>query len=137
MSNLPNQSVKPFPVLIWVGFSGTRYEFEHHAIGMTFNQIGGVYIFCRRATNGLWYAVYVGETDNFQSRLYNDLGSHHSWPDITRAGATHVCAMVVGGGNAERPGLVPGSFLAAFRAFSDSRRISHSSYDRASWREGA
>lgn len=102
MSNPLTPVVKPFPILIWTGISGTRYEFEHHAIGMTFNSIAGVYIFCRFAADGLWYAVYVGETDNFQRRLYNELAAHHRWPDITGAGSTHICAMVVRGGNAER-----------------------------------
>lgn len=97
-----NQSVSPFPSLIWTGASGRTYKFEHHAIGMTFNPLGGVYIFCRLATDNRWYAVYVGETDNFARRLTDELASHHQWESIRAARATHICAMVIGSGNAER-----------------------------------
>ena len=102
MFNQNNPLVNSFPRLIWAGASRTTYEFEHHAIGMTFNAIGGVYIFCKQSVDTLWYAVYVGETDNFARRLSDELASHHRWPAIRAAGATHICAMVVRGGNAER-----------------------------------
>ncbi len=103
MSTLPNQNVNPIPRLIWPGLNGTTYEFEHFAIGrVTFNEVGGVYIFCTQGADGRWYATYVGETDNFRRRLSDELASHHQWDSITRAGATHICAMVVRGGNAER-----------------------------------
>ncbi|SFJ99618.1 hypothetical protein SAMN05444581_101167 [Methylocapsa palsarum] len=102
MLNQPNSLVNPFPRLVWTGASRTTYEFEHHAIGMRFNAIGGVYIFCKQASDTLWYAIYVGETDNFSRRLSDELAAHHRWDDISRSGATHVCAMVVRGGNAER-----------------------------------
>lgn len=36
--------VKPFPVLLWKGISGTIYELEHHAIGVNFNQVGSLYL---------------------------------------------------------------------------------------------
>ena len=103
MFTQPRVSVNPTPRLVWWGLSGTSYEFEHFALGnVTFNPVGGVYIFCRQATDGRWYAIYVGETDNFRRRLADELAGHHRWQDITRAGATHICAMVVSGGNAAR-----------------------------------
>ncbi len=102
MNALQQPSVNPFPSIVWTGASGTTYKFEHHAIGMSFNQIGGVYIFCKEGPDRRWYSIYVGETDNFRRRLAEELTSHHRWDSITRAGATHVCAMVVAGGNAER-----------------------------------
>jgi hypothetical protein len=103
MTIQPIQNVNPTARLIWPGLSGTRYEFRHFAIGcVVFNPIGGVYIFCSQGADGLWYANYVGETDNFRRRLSDELANHHRWDSITRAGATHVCAMVVRGGNADR-----------------------------------
>jgi hypothetical protein len=103
MSTQPYQSVNPVPRLIWTGVSGTRYEFQNFKLGnVTFNPVAGVYIFCRQGTDSLWYSVYVGETDNFVRRLADELSTHHRLESISRAGATHICAMVVTGGNAER-----------------------------------
>jgi hypothetical protein len=101
MSTQPYQSVNPKPTLIWHGASGKSYEFEHFRLGaVTFNQLGGVYIFCYLANDSRWYAVYIGETDDFRRRLADELPGHHRWQDITRAGATHICALVVNGPNA-------------------------------------
>jgi len=50
---------------IWPGLYGVRYTFETYPIGTAFQQIGGVYIFCKLAPNGNWDALYVGETDDF------------------------------------------------------------------------
>jgi hypothetical protein len=103
MSTLPHQSVNPTPRLFWKGASGATYEFEHFALqNVTFNPKAGVYIFCKQGTDGLWYSVYVGETDNFRRRLADELSSHHRINDITRAGATHICALVVPGDVAAR-----------------------------------
>lgn len=100
MTNALNQAPQPNPRLIWTGRSGTRYEFEHYPIyGTAWNAVGGVYIFCKLAPDGRWYAQYIGETDNFRRRLSDELGSHHQWNCISRSGATHVCAMVVNGGD--------------------------------------
>ncbi len=101
MNPLQQHSVNPVPRLTWHGASGTAYEFEHFALGgVTWNAVGGVYIFCRLATDGRWYAVYIGETNDFSVRLANNPPTHERWYDVTRAGATHICAMVVSGNNA-------------------------------------
>lgn len=102
MTTLPHVGVNPPPKLVWTGASGTRYEFENHRIGTVFNQVPGVYIFCALTADRRWYAKYIGETDNFLRRLTNDLALHHQWNSICRAGATHICAMVVHGGHAAR-----------------------------------
>jgi hypothetical protein len=103
MTNPLPQNVNPVPKVLWTGISGTTYEFEHFKIGaVTFNAVAGIYIFCHQASDNRWYAVYIGETDNFRRRLADELPSHHALNDISRAGATHICAMVVAGGNAER-----------------------------------
>jgi hypothetical protein len=103
MPTLPNQNVNQNSRLVWTGRSGTRYEFEHFQIGaVNFNAVAGIYVFCSQAADGLWYAVYVGETNNFRRRLSDELSSHHRMESISRAGATHICAMVTVGGDAAR-----------------------------------
>jgi hypothetical protein len=104
MTTLPYQSVKPAARLTWT-VCGKSYEFYHYPIGTVFYAIGGVYIFCALATNGLWNAIYVGETDNFLRRLTDELASHHRWDAISRAGATHICALAVNGNASERVAL--------------------------------
>jgi len=86
----------------WPGLYGVRYTFETYPIGTTFQQIGGVYIFCKLAPNGNWDALYVGETDNFDERLNTALQRHQSWPSCALLGATHLAVMIVGGGKLER-----------------------------------
>lgn len=103
MSIIPNQTVNAVPKLLWRGASGTKYEFEHFKIwAVAFNAVGGVYIFCRQWEWRKWQAIYVGETDNFRRRLADELPSHHRLESISSAGTTHICAMVVTGGFAER-----------------------------------
>ena len=98
----PQQNVNVPGRLIWSGASGRSYEFEHYPIGTVFNQLPGVYIFCAQAIDGRWYAKYIGESDNLHRRLTQDLSLHHQWGPICSAGATHICAMVVGGHRSAR-----------------------------------
>lgn len=81
----------------WPGYEGRTFQFEAHPIGTAFNQIGGVYIFCKPAPNGNWDAIYVGETGDFNERLNAALQRHQAWPLCRMHGATHICVMVVGG----------------------------------------
>ena len=97
------RAVNPAPSTLWYGVSGTSYEFEHFEIGqVSFNRIGGVYIFCREVQDGSWRAAYIGETVNFR-RCLEDGFARHPWRDhIAAAGATHICTMVVRNDDAER-----------------------------------
>ena len=95
-----NQQFVP-DVINWQG-SNRVLQFQNHGIGTTYLTRPGVYIFCRQALNGYWYAVYVGETDNFARRLTHELACHHAWDRIRSAGATHICTLHVPGGLAER-----------------------------------
>jgi hypothetical protein len=85
----------------WAGASGQQYTFEVVSIGSAFREIGGVYHFCRYQ-NGLYYSVYVGETDNFDQRLNTGLQHHNAWSRIRLNGATHVGTIAVPGGLAAR-----------------------------------
>jgi hypothetical protein len=93
---------KPFVPVHWRGASGTIYEFQIDPIGVIYKPISGVYIFCRELGGGSFGAIYVGETDNFNRRLSNDLRSHHALQAIRTHGATHISTLHVAGDSANR-----------------------------------
>jgi hypothetical protein len=97
-----NPNPQPQPTVTWPGASGIKYSFNLHKIGAVFLAVPGVYIFCKGATATTWQQIYVGETDNLLRRLTNELAAHHRWECAKRHGATHICALRVDGGNAER-----------------------------------
>ena len=90
------------PKVTWKGASGISYDFWLHPIGTIYLAIPGAYIFCKPASVSSWNSLYVGETDNFLRRLTNELAAHHRWNGIRAHGATHICTLVIQGGNAER-----------------------------------
>lgn len=104
MPSLLNQNVNPAPqpTVIWPGISGARYTFSMYPLGTIFYAVPGVYIFCKAASADTWHPVYVGETDNLWRRITNELSAHHQWAAAIAHGATHVCALRVDGGDAER-----------------------------------
>jgi len=81
----------------WPGYAGRLHAFETYPIGTAFNQVGGVYIFCKPAPNGNWDALYVGETSDFNERLNTALQRHQAWPACCAGGATHIAVKIVGG----------------------------------------
>jgi hypothetical protein len=99
-------ALAPNNCVAWTGGrTGATYETYNDPIGSIYIARPGVYIFCKTFYSGLlsgWYAIYVGETDDFQRRLTNELSSHHRWDCIRTAGATHICSLHVPHGQAER-----------------------------------
>src|SRR5580704_9751550 len=95
---LPNEK----PKVTWNGASGISYGFWLHPIGTTYLALPGIYIFCNAASVSTWNSIYIGETDNFLRRLTNELAAHHRWDCIRAHGATHICTLVIQGGNSER-----------------------------------
>ncbi|GAB2186578.1 hypothetical protein LAB1_38870 [Roseibium sp. LAB1] len=79
------------------GYSGQTYEFQIDPIGTAYHFRSGVYMFIKRAMNGKWDIIYIGETENFDRRLKTELESHHRWECIRTAGATHISTMHVPG----------------------------------------
>lgn len=69
----------------WLTYCFTVYSTE-----TTWNNIGGLYIFCGLNSQNRWVPYYIGQTDSFQNRL----PSHDRWEEARRLGATHVHAMV-------------------------------------------
>ncbi|MDP4538226.1 hypothetical protein Q9K01_01110 [Qipengyuania sp. DY56-A-20] len=82
----------------WPGQFGRTHAFELYPIGTTFNEVGGVYIFCKPYPGRQWQALYVGETGNLNERLNTALQRHQAWPSCQSGGATHICAKVIGSG---------------------------------------
>jgi hypothetical protein len=57
----------------------------------TWNKIAGLYVFAYASDETHWRALYVGQTDDFSSRI----PSHEKWDSAVRLGATHIHAAVV------------------------------------------
>lgn len=55
----------------------------------SWHNVGGLYVFAYLQQN-MWYALYVGQTNDFSSRI----PGHERWVEAVRRGATHVHAMV-------------------------------------------
>ena len=67
------------------------HDFIVYTPATTWNDVGGVYIFCGVNPENEWQAYYIGQADSFANRL----SSHDRWDEAVRLGATHVHAMVV------------------------------------------
>jgi hypothetical protein len=90
----------------WPGISGKVYTTELCRFGIPFNRNPGVYIFCKPGTiSGKWAQIYVGECEDFNNRLNENLLNHHRWDCIKREGATNVCVIRVDGGKAARTAI--------------------------------
>lgn len=70
----------------WLG-----YEFTVCKPDATWNEVGGIYIFCGINAKNQWQPYYIGQADNFRNRL----GSHENWKAAAHMGATHIHAMTV------------------------------------------
>lgn len=83
--------------ITWRGASGKSYTFTAYPLGTTFNEVSGLYIFCRPVSSGNWEALYVGETQSFKQRLNTGISNHDGFRRASRFGATHIAAHVVSG----------------------------------------
>ena len=101
----PIPPMAPPPTLTAKGAGGRQYELQLHPIGTAYFDRSGVYIFVKRAANGAWDAVYIGETGSFKRRLTDELQLHHQWPGFITHGATHIATLHVPGGLAPREGI--------------------------------
>lgn len=70
--------------------NGQSQEFTIYDPSQNWNKVAGLYIFSYLA-QGAWYPLYIGQTDDFSSRLPN----HERLPEAVRRGATHIHAAVV------------------------------------------
>lgn len=78
-------------ICAWPLGNGVNLEFTVHDRNEGWNKVGGLYIFSYLASNGFWQALYVGQTNDFSSRL----PSHERLHEAVQRGATHIHALVV------------------------------------------
>lgn len=68
-----------------------QYTFEVYTADTSFNAVGGVYIFSKRAVDtegkGSHTFLYIGQTDSLKDRISN----HEKWPCARRNGVNCIC----------------------------------------------
>jgi len=101
----PSGVEPPPPMLKATGISGRSYDLQLHPIRTDYLDRSGVYIFVKRAANGGWDAIYIGETGSFKRRLSDELTLHHQWQGIIAHGATHIGTLHVPRGGLDHFGL--------------------------------
>ena len=74
----------------WPYGSGLTLEFTMYSKNGEWNKVAGLYIFAYN-DGQYWRALYVGQTDDFSSRIPN----HEKWDLAVQRGATHIHAVVV------------------------------------------
>lgn len=78
----------------WPLGNGESLEFEVVAntnnYSFNWKKVSGLYIFAYQQGN-MWYALYVGQTDDFSSRLPN----HERLPQAIQKGATHIHVAII------------------------------------------
>jgi len=75
----------------WPLGNGKTLEFTIHQRNVLWKAVGGLYIFSYPAANERWVALYIGQTNDFSSRL----PSHERLNEAVRLGATHIHALSV------------------------------------------
>lgn len=75
----------------WPLGNGQSLELDVFPKNKGWNAVAGIYIFAYQLPDGNWAAVYVGQTDNFSTRMPN----HERLNEAVQAGATHIHAKVV------------------------------------------
>lgn len=75
----------------WTTPAGRKYTYTVHPIaGTQWSNAAGNYAFAYQGTDGLWYALYVGQTNDFAARFSN----HEKLRPAINKGATHILAHV-------------------------------------------
>jgi predicted GIY-YIG superfamily endonuclease len=75
----------------WPLGNGQELECNIYDTNTTWHSVAGLYIFAYRTDQTYWRALYVGQTDDFSSRI----PSHERWNEAVRLEATHIHALVV------------------------------------------
>ncbi|HUI92691.1 MAG TPA: hypothetical protein VLX68_10625 [Chitinivibrionales bacterium] len=66
-------------------------SFSIYGLNTEWNNVAGLYIFAYKTSANIWYALYIGQTNDFSVRLPN----HERLNEAIRRGATHIHARVV------------------------------------------
>jgi len=72
----------------WYGASGRGYTY--YAIDTGLQSKPGNYVFAKRSQSGGWIPVYIGQTEDLESRL----SGHEKLPCVKRNGGTHIHAHI-------------------------------------------
>lgn len=75
----------------WPLGSGETLEFGIYNHEGDWNKVSGLYIFAHMTDAIHWRAIYVGQAEDFSSRIPN----HEKWSLARQHGATHIHAVVV------------------------------------------
>ena len=86
------------PDINWEGRPGTKYGYWIHAIGTTFRDEPGNYVYAKQASPGYWSPIYVGQTTSLQDRL----ADHEKEACAQRNGASHIHTHTTPGGECAR-----------------------------------
>lgn len=78
-------------ICTWPLGNGQTLDFTIYNHSDNWNNVAGLYIFARKIDETHWSALYVGQTNDFSSRI----PCHDQWDSAVRSGATHVHAAVV------------------------------------------
>jgi len=71
--------------------NGQTLNFTIYNATAEWNEVAGLYIFARQTNDNHWFALYVGQTNDFSARF----SSHEKWNSAAQRGATHIHAVVV------------------------------------------
>jgi hypothetical protein len=82
----------------WTGNSGKTYRYWFLDMTSPIKDEPGNYMFVKKAPNGGWLPVYIGQADNLAKRL----PSHDRLAEAKAAGATQVMAHTNGAGEQAR-----------------------------------
>jgi hypothetical protein len=80
---------------VWKSIDGSSYEFNPHPYNSEWTDVGGMFIFAARMTNGDWNPLFIGYADSFE----HCIPGHEKWPWAVILGATHVLACAVAAEN--------------------------------------
>jgi len=75
----------------WPLGNGQSLSFHVYSENKGWKKIPGLYIFAFEGKAGSWHALYVGQTDDFSSRL----PTHEKLNEAVQRGTTHVHALHV------------------------------------------
>lgn len=81
-----------YPTAYWIAPFGERIEFQLYPYYGSWNEVGGIYLFCTwDAQRNVYVPAYIGETENFRRRFRD----HEKWFPAIDMGAYLVLAAIV------------------------------------------
>jgi hypothetical protein len=82
----------------WPGLSGKIYTYHVYPFGTALKAEPGNYIYARLNAQNQWVPLYIGETDDLESRV----ATHEKRECVRRNGVTHIHAHLTPGGRSQR-----------------------------------